>query len=346
MAQSTLVRETEGMTPRELSQLIKAIIRAEEMPALYIWGGPGIGKSRICHDEAKSAEIGFIDMRLSMKDPTDLKGIPSPHNGKSLWLPPSDLPTEGRGLLLLDEVNLAPPLVQASAYQLVLDRKVGEYVLPKGWKIIAAGNKSEHGANVFKMAAPLRNRFTHVELKVDHDSWLEWALKNSIASEVIEFINYRPDKLYAFDPQRHENAFPTPRSWEFVSQIKKNSPGLSPEILSMVIDGTVGNGASLEFKSYTEMKSKMPSIEKILAGEDQLVDNVSIACALVTALAVRARPDQFERLLQYSQAMGKKYTEVSALMIRMMIMRDKTALIRCPSWPKLSKEYYDLMDWK
>lgn len=332
------------MKPKEIAEFIRTAINNDDIPSIHIWGGPGVGKSRVCKDVATEEKIGFVDMRLSMKDPTDIKGLPAPENGKARWLPPSELPTEGRGILFLDELNLAPPLVQASAYQLVLDRKVGEYILPPGWHIIAAGNKTEHGANVFKMAAPLRNRFIHIDFEVDHDNWLDWAIKHNIASEVIEFINYRPDFLFAFSAEKHENAFPTPRSWEFVSQIIKNTLGLNPNIRNKVIEGTIGAGTGLEFRAYLTLKNELPKIDEILNGKNHLAKQPDVACALATALAIKARPDQFERLLAYSEVMADKYKEVAVLMVKLILIKDKSAVINCPSWKKLSLEYYDLLN--
>lgn len=333
-----------SMKPKEIVEFIRTAINSQNIPAIYIWGGPGVGKSRVCQDVTIENKIGFVDMRLSMKDPTDIKGLPAPENGRAKWLPPSELPTEGRGILFLDELNLAPPLVQASAYQLVLDRKVGEYILPPGWHIIAAGNKTEHGANVFKMAAPLRNRFIHIDFEVDHDNWLDWAVKRNIASEVIEFINYRPDFLFAFNAEKHDNAFPTPRSWEFVSQIIRNTPNLNSDIRHKVIEGTVGTGASLEFRAYLTLKNELPNIDEILSGKNHLAKQADVACALATALAVRARPDQFERLLEYSEVMASTHKEVGVLMVKLMLMKNRQAVISCPSWKKLSLEYYDLLN--
>lgn len=329
------------MKPKEVFRFLTIAVNSPVMPAIHLWGPPGIGKSRVCQSVAEEAEIGFIDMRLSMKDPTDIKGLPAPEHGKAKWLPPSELPTEGKGLLFLDELNLAPPLVQASAYQLVLDRKVGEYILPKGWRIIAAGNKAEHGANVFKMAAPLRNRFIHIDFEHDLDDWTEWAITNGIASEVVEFVRFRPDHLFAFKPDKHENAFPTPRTWEFVSQIMPAEKELGPELLHNVIKGTVGDGAALEFKSYLQVRKSLPNIDEILAGKDHFPHQIDVGCALATALVIRAKPSQFERLLQYSQGIGTK--EIAILMIRLMSQKDKNALLTAPSWKKMASEYYSLI---
>ena len=190
----------------------------------------------------------------------------------------------------------------------------------------------------------MRNRFIHIDFEYDLDDWRDWAINNNIASEVIEFISFRSDLLFAFKPERQENAFPTPRSWEFVSQIIGNTPGLNPDIRHKVIEGTVGTGASFEFRAYLTLKNELPNIDEILNGKNHLAKQPDVACALATALAVRARPDQFERLLEYSEIMADTHKEVSVLMVKLMLMKNKRAVINCPSWKKLSIEYYDLLN--
>src|SRR3989344_1369249 len=169
------------MKPREVAAFLKSIVHHPEAPAIFMWGPPGVGKSDTVGQVADAEGLRMVDLRLALMDPTDLRGIPVPEDGKAKWLPPSAPPPEGRGILFLDELNLAPPLVQSSAFQLVLDRKIGEYELPEGWCIIAAGNKAEQGANAYKRAPPRRNRFVHIDFEIDIDDWRSWALKHDVA---------------------------------------------------------------------------------------------------------------------------------------------------------------------
>lgn len=166
---------------------------------------------------AEEEDVNCIDIRLVLLDPTDLRGIPIPEDGKAKWLPPTFLPNEGRGIIFLDELNCAAPLVQNSGLQLVLDRCIGEYVLPDGYCIMAAGNR-EMEAFVHRMSPPLLNRFCHIDFDVDNDEWAKWAVKNIIAPQVIGMLTkFRPELIYKFEPQKR--SYPTPRSWQFASQI-------------------------------------------------------------------------------------------------------------------------------
>ena len=329
------------MRPKEITAFLESIVRCVNPPTVFIWGPPGVGKSNVVRQVAEEEQIGFVDLRLALMDPTDLRGIPVPEDGKAKWLPPSALPTGGRGIVFLDELNLAPLLVQSSAYQLVLPpHKIGEYQLPKGWCVIAAGNKTEHGANIYKMAAPLRNRFVHVDFEVDINDWREWAIKNDVVSEVVEFVSFRPDFLFQFDPKRHENAFPTPRSWEIVSTILKNQNGLSKEIVDKVVEGTIGAGAATELRGYLRMREDLPAVDDILNGKDFIPPQIDIACALVSALVIRARPGQYARLLHYSDKLS---ADVAVLLGKLLVQKDKQGVLECSAWPAWSKKHYALV---
>ena len=174
------------MKPSRSAVVMKRLL-ATRWP-VFLWGPPGAGKSSVVRQVAADEGLPVVDIRASLLDPTDLRGIPAVENGKAIWCPPSFLPTvkDGPGgVLFFDELSAAPPLVQASLYQLVLDRRVGEYVLPDGWRIIAAGNRQEDKSIVFRMPAALANRFVHLDFEVDYDDWRTWAVGRGIHPLVI-----------------------------------------------------------------------------------------------------------------------------------------------------------------
>ena len=176
------------MKASNLTSSISALV--EQKVPTFLWGAPGIGKSSIVKQIAKEKNIGFIDLRLALMDPTDLKGIPfyEKDSHTALWAPPAFLPREGEGILFLDELNTAAPSVQASAYQLILDRRVGEYELPDGWAIVSAGNREGDRGVTYRMPAPLANRFVHFEMDVDVDDWRFWAYKIELDERIISYI--------------------------------------------------------------------------------------------------------------------------------------------------------------
>ena len=187
------------LSMNKLSDYLGNIIDHNIQSSLMIWGAPGIGKSSVVDTVAKSHDLDLIDLRISQLAPTDLRGIPVPKNDKACWYPPEFLPTSGKGILFLDEINMAPPAVQGIAQQLILDRKVGSYKVPEGWFIWSAGNRKEDFAAVYDMPAPLANRFIHLEVKTGLEEFKNYALKNNIDDRIISFLNFRPNYLHKID---------------------------------------------------------------------------------------------------------------------------------------------------
>jgi hypothetical protein len=276
----------------------------QKIPA-FLWGAPGIGKSSIVRQIASEAGIGFVDLRLSLMDPTDLKGIPfyDKEAHTALWAPPAFLPRDGSGILFLDELNTAPPAVQASAYQLILDRRVGEYELPKGWAIVAAGNRESDRGVVYRMSAPLANRFVHLEMEVSVDDWRDWAYMAGLDERVIAFIGYKNEELFTFDPALNEKSFATPRSWEFVHNILQS--GMGEHLLLDAIGGAIGRERAVEFLSFAKVMHRLPDLDAILKeGRGAYPDEVSVLYALSAGLVSKVLSDpsgeRVDNLLRYT----------------------------------------------
>ena len=274
---------------------------------VFIWGAPGIGKSSIVKQVAKERGLEFTDLRLSLMDPTDLKGIPffDKENNEAVWAKPNFLPKDpdSQGILFLDEINTAPPSVQASAYQLVLDRKVGDYELPSGWSIVAAGNNESDRGVVYRMPPPLANRFVHLDMEVDFEDWKTWAYKNGIDNSVIGFLNFDKEKIFLFDPAKNEKSFPTPRSWEYVDKVLKT--GLSSSLLYDTIAGAVGKESATAFLSFRAVMDKLPDIEKVVSGEvSEFSTDNQVLFALTTGIVSNIyhdnTPDKVDNVLKLS----------------------------------------------
>lgn len=299
------------MKASELTSSINALV--EQKVPTFIWGAPGVGKSSIVKQIAESKGIGFIDLRLALMDPTDLKGIPfyDKDSHSALWAPPAFLPREGEGILFLDELNSAPPSVQASAYQLILDRKVGEYELPDGWAIVAAGNREGDRGVTYRMPAPLANRFVHFEMKIDVDEWRDWAYKTGLDESIISYVAYKNEHLFTFDAKSESKSFATPRSWEYVDSILKSS--LERNMHLKVISGAVGSDVAVGFLSYAKVMNKLPDITKILElGEGDYSDEVDVLYALSTGLVSALLQENTEKnldnLLRYSLELKSEFS--------------------------------------
>lgn len=268
------------MTPAGLVTYLNGLIEQRVTLSAMIWGPPGIGKSSIVAQTAASRGLAFGDVRLSQLAPTDLRGLPVAEDGMARWYPPEFLPREGKGILFLDELNLAPPAIQGVAQQLVLDRRVGSYRVPDGWYIWAAGNRKEDRAAVFDMPAPLANRFLHLHVEPDMDSFRTYAWSAGLHEHIIAFLSYRPSLLHKLD--HHEPAWPSPRSWEMASRLHR--AGLD-------IRAAVGEGAAAEFDAYVHHADSLPDLEGILRGAGQQTrfpSEPSVAYATVVGLAARA----------------------------------------------------------
>ncbi|MBN2825643.1 MAG: AAA family ATPase, partial [Campylobacterales bacterium] len=234
---------TPAIGTSQLYTQLEALIQSDT-PA-FIHGSPGIGKSYIVNDIAQKNHLDIIDVRLSQLDAVDLRGIPSIKDGLTQWMPPIFLPQDAhsKGILFLDELNSAPLSIQAAIYQLVLDRKIGEYSMPKGWRIICAGNKIDDRGIVFKLPSPLINRMVHIVLEARYEDWKIWATRHGVVSSIIGFLGFRPDLLSTKVPLASETnpAFATPRAWSMLSNIlatNENTDKIHP-----IIYGCVGYGA-------------------------------------------------------------------------------------------------------
>ncbi len=284
----------------------------EQRVPTFLWGAPGIGKSSIVKQIAQDKEVGFIDLRLALMDPTDLKGIPfyDKESHTALWAPPAFLPRHGEGILFLDELNSAPPSVQASAYQLILDRKVGEYELPSGWAIVAAGNREGDRGVTYRMPSPLANRFVHFEMEVDVEDWRLWAYKKGLDERVISYISYRNEHLFTFDAKSDAKSFATPRSWEYVDKILKST--ITKELLLDTLSGAIGREVGVSFLSFAKVMNRLPDIENILkTGSGEHSDEVDVLYALstgvVSAYLKDKNEEKLENILRYTLGLKSEF---------------------------------------
>ncbi|SMB84498.1 ATP-binding protein [Deinococcus hopiensis] len=291
------------LSPQELHGYLSALVRRDLTVSTMIWGPPGVGKSSIVSQVARELGLEFTDVRLSQLAPTDLRGLPVAENGVSRWFPPEFLPRSGRGVLFLDELNMAPPTMQGMAQQLILDRRVGSYALPDGWFVWAAGNRKEDRASVFDMPAPLANRFVHLEVRPDFAAWRAYAHAARIHPHVIAFLMYRSELLHALDPARP--AWPSPRSWSVASDLHAADLDVAPAI---------GEGAAAEFMAFAHLYGSLPDLERVLAGEATnavFPAEPSASYATVTALADRAGDaDRAARALGWLTAASPEWTQL------------------------------------
>jgi hypothetical protein len=292
------------LKPSQITKALAAMIAVKQ--PVIIWGEPGIGKSMIVQQTADRLGLTCQDVRAVLLDPVDLRGLPHVNgDGRSHWAIPEFLPRDGNGVLFLDELNRAPTLVQNGCLSLILDRKLGEYTLPDGWSVVAACNNESDGGGITRMISALSNRFAHISATTDVADWCKWALGANVDPMVIAFIRFRPNLLHVFDTKAR--AFPSPRSWSFVSKILGQM--LEPDIQFALIEGTVGHGAAVEFTAFERIYRNLPSIDAILLNPTgaAVPTDVATLYAVSSALAHRADDANFGRIVQYLERLPGEY---------------------------------------
>ena len=259
---------------------------------VMLWGAPGVGKSQMVAQVARKHQVAVIDIRLSQMEPSDLRGIPFRSGNQVEWAVPALLPDSDRhgleGILFLDEITSAPPAVSAAAYQLILDRRLGEYQVPEHWAIFAAGNRQGDRGVTYTMPAPLANRFSHFEVETNLDDWVIWAYRNAIDERIIAFLRFRPELLFDFDPAHNPVAFPSPRSWEFAHRGLRKFDH-HPQLLQSALQACVGPAAGVELHAFVNSLGQMPDLDEIIAGRETAVpDEIDLQYAVAAALVGRA----------------------------------------------------------
>jgi hypothetical protein len=282
---------------------------------LMVWSGPGIGKSSIMQQIAAEDNAQLVDIRLSMWDSVDVRGIPSVVDEVTVWNPPAVLPFEGNSAfdpsrpiyLFLDEAMQALPAVQSVAFQLVLDRAVGEHKLMSNVRVIMASNRQTDRGGANKMATPLANRLMHVELIAELDPWCKWAWGKDLNPLPIAFLRLKPDLLNTFDPAKGDVAFATPRSWETVCEIVSQNVPIA--VRYAMIAGTVGEGPAAEVEAFMRTWERMPNIDGIIMNPDSapIPTEVDVQYAVAAALAQRAKTGNFDNIVKYANRLPNEY---------------------------------------
>lgn len=283
------------------TSFIKKGLDLTGVPSVMMWGPPGIGKSQAVAQIASRIErdtgkkVNMIDIRLLLFNPVDLRGIPTANDSRTLavWLKPQifdlDPGDEIVNIVFLDEISSAPQSVQAAAYQITLDHKVGEHKLPENCLVVAAGNRVTDKSVAYKMPKALANRLMHIEIESSAESWNSWAVRKGINEKITGFLSFRPDYLMCFDPANDELAYPTPRSWEMASSILDTVSDDIDTVFTLLA-GVVGVGVAAEMRSWDRIYDKLPSVKDIFEGKNpDIPKGMDAMYALISAMTRYAK---------------------------------------------------------
>ncbi len=297
-----------GKVVQQLSKMytsfIKKNLSLSNVPSVMMWGAPGVGKSQAVRQIANEIknqtgkQVNVTDVRLLLFNPIDLRGIPTANHDKTLavWLRPQifnmDNSSNVVNILFLDEISAAPQSVQAAAYQITLDKTVGEHKLPQNCIVIAAGNRVTDKSVAYKMPKALANRLLHLQVEGSFTSWKKWATSNGINDKVLGFLSFKRNYLTNFDSSNDSLAFATPRTWEIVSNLLNN---VSDDVEEMypLLSGIIGTDMASEFKAWASVCDELPNVEKIFKGEFPPVPKkADVLFALNSAILVYAKKNK------------------------------------------------------
>lgn len=340
------------------AQAKKAILAAfkNQRPA-FLWGPPGIGKSEVVAQVTRELGGHMIDLRLSQIEPTELIGIPfyNKDTGKMDWAPPVQMPDEELAskypivVMLFDELNTGSPAIQSASYQLFLDRRIGKFPLPDNVVTIAAGNRENDKGVTYRMPSPLSNRFVHLEMRPDFDSWEAWAISAGIHKDVIAYLTFSKKDLYDFDSRSASRAFATPRSWKFTSDFLHDD-SIDEDTLINLISGTIGEGLALKFMAYRKMSDKLPNAVDVLNGTVTTLETSEISAqySLVVSMCYEMKQSydsdrklfgtQFNNFLTFSMA---NFETELVIMASRLALKTHEFDIRNSVDPKIFKEFTD-----
>lgn len=310
----------EAVSLKTAESMIERCIRAKLVP--FVQGSPGLGKSAVVRELAKTYNLKLLDVRLAQVEPTDLNGFPHIADGRSSYAPPTYLPLEGDELpvdaagkpmngwlLFLDEFNSADRDVQKASYKLILDRMVGEHHIHKNVAMVCAGNLATDNAIVEEMSTALQSRLVHMVTEVSAEEWLEWARSHNIDARITSFIAFKPDLLYHFQPDSPDATFPCPRTWEFANALLQHQTPLTPLDVTL-LKGTIGTGAAVEFSTFAEIADSLPKLSDILANPEtlEMPAEPGVLYAMTGAIGSAANDQNIDDLMKFVVRMAPEYT--------------------------------------
>lgn len=317
----------------QIKEVLPTIIKSNVVP--MITGSAGVGKSSIVQAVADKLNLKLIDIRVSQLMPYDLAGLiaPNTERTKAGYLPVDVFPLEDDSLplnpelgkpydgflLFFDEFNSGDRSTIAAAYKIILDRKIGEYLLHPNTRIVCAGNRIQDNAIVNKLGSAMQSRLIHIELSLRNKEFMEYTLNAQWNSILTSYFRFRPDMIHNFDPSKLDEVvtYSCPRTWEFVNKLLE--AGLlnqTDEILHTTICGAVGEKAGSDFVAYLKIYKDLPSVQEIEKDPDNAPlpdkNNIGAKWAMTSYLADKFTKNNENALVTYIERMAEDDLKVLA----------------------------------
>lgn len=328
-----------------LNQCADLISAVGDTTTVLAQGEMGIGKSSmlkmlqakhpdhlVCYGDMTTKDVGdFLIPKIRSLNGVEVTSfIPNEEFGFHLNKPI---------ILMLDEIGKAPKAVMNACLRLMLERKLGTYELPKGSIVFATTNLAQEG--IGDMLPPhARNRMSVVKVrKPSAEEWIEWALDNDIAPEVLltvkqfpqmlasfEDFNDPKDNEYVYDPRTPRPAFTTPRSLNRASDIIKGSKHLGHDIMAHALKGTIGNRATYDMLTIVQLNDELPTWEDVIQNPEKtkVPKSPSAVCMLVYSAIQRVEKDTLSPFMKY---LGRLTKEQQGLFATTILRTNKKATV-------------------
>ncbi|HYG75612.1 MAG TPA: MoxR family ATPase [Planctomycetota bacterium] len=327
------------------SELVEFLVHVASVRPVFIWGPPGIGKSSLVEQFAIEVGLDVVTLLGTQLAPEDLIGVPQISDGKSRFCPPESIARDDAYLLFLDELNASSTEVQKAFYSLIHDRRLGNYKLHKNSIVIGAGNRQHDQAITKQMSSALINRMVHVELKPESKDWIDWATKNDIHPDIIDYIKLRPEQLFTSPPKTQE-PFSTPRSWHILSDcLKSYAAAQDIQKVWLLAQGVLSPSHAAQFKTFVQMRREKFNVEELLRGEKtwprpQEGDNAllyTVVQMVKAQLLRRIPPDAASRsreaeLVHHAKRLIKELAEINLELAQVLIADDDVSGKKLPDW--------------
>lgn len=314
-----------AMKPSETKEAIIRCMLANLVP--FVQSSPGMGKSSLVRQIGEENDLEVIDVRLSVLEPTDLSGLPYFLNGKAKFHPydmfPLDTTPVPQGkngwILFLDEFNSAARAVQAATYKLILDHAIGQYKLHPKCYVVCAGNKMTDNAITTRLSTAMISRVIHLNMEISFEDWMEnVALPQNYDERIIAYLSMYPEKLMKFDPEKEDQTFACPRSWEFVNRLVNKKEITNSDI--PLLAGTINQDLASEFVQFTKIFRNLLTIQEIVSknGNCPVPADTATRWAIVSHLMLKTEEKDVKPVLKFVNKLDASFR---ALFLRAIIKK-------------------------